>query len=242
MLVPNILGVTQDETMVVEISQHQFSISQKGNGQFCNVYAPLQPLANPLSCITALYAKNTASISTRCSLQIRKAQSISISSSIAPNVWILTSAPSTVTTRIILICPGETTKLITIQKPIHILQLPPPCSATSPHFHLPPWYDPPALAINFSLDMANLNMVNMSSLDFYIWQHLKDQRNETQLHHLSSIPSVPIAQLYKHVFSVNKPITPFTLPTESIDDTGSIWVLFSQTGVLCNGYRVTYTS
>ena len=66
------LGITQDETMAVEISQHQFNICEKANGQFCNIHAPFLPLANPPSCITALYAKNTASISTRCSLQIRK--------------------------------------------------------------------------------------------------------------------------------------------------------------------------
>ena len=152
-------------------------------------------------------------------------------SSIAPNVWILTSAPSTVTTGITLIWPGETTKFITVQKPIHVLQLPPACSATSPHFHLPPWYEHPALAVNISLDMANLNMVNMSSLDFHIWQHLNDHRNETQFHHLSSIPSVPIAQLYKHIIIDTKPLTPSKSPTESIDDTEWIWTLFSQTGV-----------
>ena len=191
--------------MAVEISQHQSSICQNTNGQFCNVNAPLQQLANPPSFITALYTRNTASMSTRCSLQVRKAQSISITSSIAPNVWILTSVPSTVITWITLICPGETTKFITVQKPIHILQLPSACSTTSPHFHLPPQYEPPALAVNISLDMANLNMVNMSSLDFHIWQHLKDHRNETQLHHLSSIPSVPTAQLYKHMISGTKP-------------------------------------
>ena len=115
------LGVTQDETMAIEISQHQFSICQETNGQFCNVYSPLQLLANPASCITALYTRNAASISTRCSLQVRKAQSISIPLSIAPNVWILTSAPSTVKTAITLICPGETTKFITVKKPIHVL-------------------------------------------------------------------------------------------------------------------------
>ena len=62
MSVPNILGVAQDETMAVEISQHQFSIHQEANGQFCNIHAPLQLLANPPSCMTALYAKNTANI------------------------------------------------------------------------------------------------------------------------------------------------------------------------------------
>ena len=102
------------------------------------MFAPLQPLANPLSCITALYTKNAASILTRCSLQVRKTQRISVPSPIIPKEWILTSAPSTVTTTITLICPGETTKFITVKKPINILQLPTACSVTSPHFYLPP--------------------------------------------------------------------------------------------------------
>ena len=193
--------------MAVEISQHQFSICQEANGQLCNIYAPFQLLANPPSCITALYTKNAATISTRFSLQIRKTQSISIPLQIAQNVWILTTATSTVTTAVTLICPGETTKFITVKKPIHILQLLPACSATSSHFHLPPCYEHPTLTVNISLYMANLNMVNISSLDFCIWQNLKDHRNETQPHHLSGIPSVPIAQLYKHMISYIKPLT-----------------------------------
>ena len=118
-----------------------------------------------------------------------------------------------------------------MKKPIHVLQLPPACSTASPHLCLPPWYEHPVLAVNISLDMANLNMVNISLLDFCIWQQLKDHRNETQLHHLSSIPSVPIAHLYKHMISNIKPIIPCTSTTESIDDTESIWKLFSHTRV-----------
>ena len=57
------LGVTQDETMAVEISPHQCSICHGANGQFCNILTPFQPLANPTTCITALYTKNAASIS-----------------------------------------------------------------------------------------------------------------------------------------------------------------------------------
>ena len=56
------LEITQDETMAVEISPQQFQICQEANGQFCNIPTPFQPLANPLSCITASYVKNTASI------------------------------------------------------------------------------------------------------------------------------------------------------------------------------------
>ena len=57
------LGIKQDETMALEISAHQFCICQEVNGQFCNILTPFQPLANPPSCITALYTKNVVSMS-----------------------------------------------------------------------------------------------------------------------------------------------------------------------------------
>ena len=154
-------GIIQDKAMAVEISLWQFRICQEADGQFCTIPMPFQPLANPPSCTTALYAKNTASISTRCSLQVRKASDVSIPSQIAPNVWILTAAPSAVTTVLTLICLGETTQFIKVKKPIHVLQLPKACSATSPNFHLPPCYESPTLEGNISLDMANLNMINI---------------------------------------------------------------------------------
>ena len=115
------LGITQDETITLEMSPQQFSTCQEANGQFCNVITPFQPLANPPSCITALYTKNSCSISTRCSLQIKKTQDVSIPSQHTPNVWIKTTPPSVPATAITLICPGETSKFITIQKPTHIL-------------------------------------------------------------------------------------------------------------------------
>ena len=113
--------------------------------------------------------------------------------------------------------------------PIHILHLPPPCITTSKHFHLPPCCETHQLTINISLNTANLNVMNISSLEFRIWQHLEDHWNGTQLHHLVNIPSVPIDQLYK--INSNGPITPFILTNESIDDTASIWTLFSHTGI-----------
>ena len=47
------LGITQDETMAVEVLPQQFRICQEANGQFCTIPTPFQPLANPPSCITA---------------------------------------------------------------------------------------------------------------------------------------------------------------------------------------------
>ena len=74
-------------------------------------------------------------------------------------------------------------------------------------------------------------MINVSSPEFRIWQHLEDHWNGTQLHHLVNIPSVPIDQLYKHMVSSNGAINPFMTTAESIDDKASIWTLFSHTGI-----------
>ena len=210
------------------------------NGQFCTIPTPFQPLANPPSCITALYDKNTGSILVRCSLQIKKTLDVSMPSQLAPNVWILTTAPSAPTTTITLICLGETTQFIEVRKPILVLCLPTACSATSPNFHLPPHYDIPPLEY-ISLDMANLNVINISSIHFQIWQHLEKHWNESQLQHLASIPSVPVGQLYKHMANGTKHITPFS-PEESTADTDSIWTHVFTYRSLCNGNRITYTS
>ena len=217
--------------MAVEMSPHQFNTCQEANGQFCNVIASFQPLANPPSCITALYTKNAHSISTRCSLHIRKTQDVSISSQLTPSVWILSTPPLATTTTITLICPGETSKFITIQKPIHILWLPPACSAMMPNFYLSPHYENSASEVNISFDMAHLNMINISSFDFHIWQHLEKHQNESQLQHLASIPSVSVEQLYRYMAKGIQHITPFTSPEESTRDTDSIWTLFPHTGV-----------
>ena len=195
--------------MAVEILPQQFRICQEANGQFCTIPTPFQPPASPLSCTTALYVKNTASISARCSLQIRKSSDVSMPSQLAHSVWILTTATSAAAT-ITLICPGETTQVIEVKRPIHIICLPTACSATSPNFHLPPHYEGPPLEVNISLDMVNLNMINISSVNFYIWQHVEKHQNESQLQHLASLPSVSVGQLYHHMAKGFEHITPFS--------------------------------
>ena len=182
-------------------------------------------------CIAALYAKDKASIEKRYSLQIRKANSVNIPTPIAPNYWILTSAPAAVSTGMMLICPEVAPRFIKTQTPIYVLQLPSVYNATSQHFHLPPCCETHELTINISLNTANLNVINISSPEFRIWQHLEDHWNGTQLHHLVNIPSVPIDQLYKHMVSSNRPITPFMSTDESIGHTVSIWILFSHTDI-----------
>ena len=64
---------------------------------------------------------------------------------------------------ITVICPDQAPKSIKVQKPIHILYLPPACSATSQHFHIPPGYENDQMMINISLNTANLNTMNILS-------------------------------------------------------------------------------
>ena len=98
-----------------------------------------------------------------------------------------------------LICLEKPMETMPIQKPIHILQLPIACSATSSNFYLPPRYETPTLDVNISLNMANLYMLNISAQNFCIWQHLGSNRSDMQLQHLTTIPSIPVHKIYQHL-------------------------------------------
>ena len=193
------LGITKDATMAVELSTTQFQACQEPNGQFCIITTPFQPLANPPSCIAALYAKSTVDITSKCSLQIQKASITNLPTQIAPDVWILTTPIAAPANTMTLICPEKAMETITIQKPVHILKLPMACSATSPNFYLPPRYETLTLDVNISLNMANLHMINISAQDFHIWKHLGSNRSDMQLQHLTTIPSIPVHKIYQHL-------------------------------------------
>ena len=64
--------------MAVELSITHFQVCQDANGQFCSITTPFQPLANPPSCVSALYARNPAGITSRCLLQIRKKSDVNL--------------------------------------------------------------------------------------------------------------------------------------------------------------------
>ena len=194
--------------MAVELSTAQIGICQEGNGQFCSITTPFQPLANPPSSVTGLYARSTADITSQCSLQIRKTSDVNLPTQISPDVWILMTPLSAPACTIMLICPEKATETITVRKPVHILRLPMACSATSPNFYLPPRYQTSNLDVNVSLNMANLHMINISALDFCIWQHLGDNRSETQLWHLNTLPSIPVHKIYQHLINSTQHIMP----------------------------------
>ena len=222
-------GVTKDATMGLELSTTQFEVCQQANGQFCHISTPFQPLANPPTCITALYAKSEASIKSKCSLQLCKAATTSLPTQITPDVWILTTPASAPTDTISLICPEKPMETIPIRQPLHVLKLPAACSATSAHFYLPPRYETPILNVNVSLDMANLQAVNITALHFHIWQHMGRNHSETQLQHLATLPSIPIHKVYQHLLNSSLHLTLFNM--KSSEDTDTLWNLFTHPGI-----------
>ena len=215
--------------MVVELSTTQFQACQHANGQFCSISTPFQLLANPPTCIAALYVKSKIDIASKCSLQIHKTTTTNLPAQITPDVWILTTPATAPANTMTLICLEKPMETIPIQQPIHMLKLPKACSATSSNFYLHPRYETPTLDINISLNMANLHMQNISSQNFYIWQHLGSNRSDMQLQHLTTIPSIPEHKIYQHLLNSTMPVMPFN--TESSGNTDSIWTLFTHPGI-----------
>ena len=225
--------------MAVDLSTTHFQACQDANGQFCSITTPFQPLANPPSCIAALYTKSKTGIASKCSLQICKTTTTNLPTQLAPDVWILTTPVTAPMNTMTLICPDNPMATMPIQKPIHILKLPMACSATSSNFYLPLRYETPTLDVNISLNMANLNMLNISALNFRIWQHLGSNRSDMQLQHLITIPSIPVHRIYQHPLNSTMPIVPFN--TESSGNTDSIWTVYTSRNIFFS-YRIACTS
>ena len=71
--------------------------------------------------------------------------------------------------------------------------------------------------------MANLHMINISTHNFCIWQHLGSNRSDIQLQHLTTIPLIPVHKIYQHLLNSTMQIVPFN--RESSGNTDSIWTL-----------------
>ena len=92
-----------------------------------------------------------------------------------------------------------------------------------------PRYETPILDVNVSLNMANLEMINISAQCFCICQHLGNNKSDMQLQHLATIPSIPIHKVYQHLLNSTMPLVPFN--TDPSEDTDSLWSVFTQPGI-----------
>ena len=92
-----------------------------------------------------------------------------------------------------------------------------------------PRYETPILNVNVSLDMANLQLINITALRFCVWQHLGNNWSDMQLQHLAPIPSIPVHKVYQHLLNSTIQLTPFN--TEPSEDTDSLWSVFTHPGI-----------
>ena len=60
--------------------------------------------------------------------------------------------------------------------------------------------------INISLDTADINAINISCLDFGIWQHFSSNWTSSYLLKLANVHEVPVGQLYKHIINTTEPV------------------------------------
>ena len=116
-----------------------------------------------------------------------------------------------------IICPDKFTSIVPLEQPFHILRLPPVCSVTSIYFHLLSHYEDHTIMMNVSLDTANINAINISTLDFRIWQHFSSNWTLPLLQNLTNVPQVPVMQLYKHMIDTSEPVHSFALKDDDED-------------------------
>ena len=189
------LGVTYDRTKAMDIPEEQFKLCKEANRQFCPLLTPLQPLTNPPSRVAALYTKNSRQINRLRELTTKAQPEIYLPIPLAPNVWAIISSPFKQQPLVTVICSTKPAASIHISTPIHILKLEPACSATSQHFHLPPKYEDTHITMNFSIDNANLDIIDISSALFRITQHILSVQQQETLERLAALPPIPIKRI-----------------------------------------------
>ena len=82
--------------------------------------------------------------------------------------------------------------------------------------------------------MANLQMINITTLHFHVWQHLGNNHSDTQLQHLVTILSILVHKVYQHLLNSTFQLTSFNMePSEDID---SLWSLFNHPGIYISAF------
>ena len=92
--------------------------------------------------------------------------------------------------------------------------------------------------INESLDTSNINAINISTLDFRIWQYFDGNWTLPNIQKLASVPEVPIAQLYQCMIDTT-PIHTFNKDDE--ENPSLIWTILKHPGTYIGtmGMKVT---
>ena len=201
------MAVNEDETMLTPMSTEEYETCRKAKGQFCVLSQARQLLATPSTCLAALYKKDQHHIKALCFLQTSPRPASYAPIYLAPNIWIII-APRDIPNTISIICPGKPSRAASLKQSVSILHLNTACSATSSYFQLPRRYESPEYQINLTLQIAGLHLPNYTASTFRIWNHIPMNWTNHHLQHLTKIPAVPVADLYRHLIP-RSPLYPF---------------------------------
>ena len=136
---------------------------------------------------------------------------------VGSNLWIIPSNPQTLGSTVTIFYPEKATSTVPLQTPFQTLRLSPACNATSNYFHLLPHYEDHSVVMNVSLDTASINSINISTLDFRIWQHFSRNWIQPHLQQLTNVPAVPVSQFYRYMINSSEPIHSFTVKDDDED-------------------------
>ena len=173
--------------------------------------------------------QNDQAIKEHCSLVISHMSCTYIPIAVTSNLLIIPSYPQIQGSTMTKIFPDKATNTIPLQQLSDIQRISPAYSVTSNYFHLHPHYEDNSMIMNVSLDTSNINAINISTLDFIIWQHLN--RNWTQPHpqKLTNVPKVPVTQLYRNMINASEPIYSFTIKNND-EKSSLIWTSLKYLG------------
>ena len=80
------------------------------------------------------------------------------------------------------------------------------------------------MVMSKSLDTVNINDINISTLDFRLWQHYSSNWTQSHLQKLKNVPDMPVAQLYRDLINASEPIHSFTIKDDD-EDSYLIWTI-----------------
>ena len=83
--------------------------------------------------------------------------------------------------------------------------------------------------MNVSLDTANINATNISTLGFRIWQDFSSNWTPAHLQKLAYVPEVPVTQLYRDMINTSEPTHLFTIKDDD-EDPSLIWTAITHPG------------
>ena len=74
------------------------------------------------------------------------------------------------------------------------------------------------MTTHVSLKRAHLRSFNISSPNSCIWQHIGSDWSTTHIQNLANVLDIPITQFYSHLIGQSRPILPFVMSRNSVEE------------------------